>query len=382
MMTSRERIMAVLKKQKPDMIPNSPRIWAWLMERYGKPTYLSYLDLKEKYFDYDPIITIPGGFPNFMYTQFEDHACLSDVKVEISKTIEEGKTYVKRKVNTPCGELTDLMVYAPAGKEYGISPMPEKLEPLIKSRDDLEKVKYLLPGPEKFASLNSSDYASVKKAIGENGFMEVRPNRTPDNMLVDAVGFTNSLILSNDDIELFKDILKTFHDYYKKYLIFCLDNGVEMIFESWYNASMSSGWSPEIYRECFLPIIKEDAEITHSYGAFYHFYDDGKIMPVIDQLKEAKIDLISTVCPPPSGDVDVVKIKEILGNTTALNGYIDLVTIRFGNPEEIENQVKHAIETLGKDGGYVLGTSDSIRDGSPFENVKAYFDAARKYGKC
>jgi hypothetical protein len=36
---------------------------------------------------------------------------------------------------------------------------------------------------------------------------------------------------------------------------------------------------------------------------------------------------------------------------------------------------------LGKGGGYILGTSDSIRNGSPIENVRAFFETGRKYGK-
>jgi hypothetical protein len=32
-------------------------------------------------------------------------------------------------------------------------------------------------------------------------------------------------------------------------------------------------------------------------------------------------------------------------------------------------------------GGFILGTSDSIRDGTPLENVRAYFNAARRYGQ-
>ncbi|MCK5757677.1 MAG: hypothetical protein KAH14_01185 [Clostridiales bacterium] len=35
-------------------------------------------------------------------------------------------------------------------------------------------------------------------------------------------------------------------------------------------------------------------------------------------------------------------------------------------------QVKYAIEILEKDGGYIFGTSDLIRDGSPYKNVKAF----------
>jgi uroporphyrinogen-III decarboxylase len=201
-----------------------------------------------------------------------------------------------------------------------------------------------------------------------------------DHLLADSLGITNALVLPYDDMRLFKRILGFFHDYYKTCLLTALERGARVIFESWYNCSLSAGWPPAIYRECFLPLIAEDARITHEHGAFFHFYDDGRIMPLLDDLTGVGIDLISTLCPPPAGDVDPVRVKKVLGPRMALTGFVDLGVIRFGTPAQVEEQVRHAIEVLGAGGGYILGTSDSIRDGSPFENVKAFFDAGRKYG--
>ena len=139
-----------------------------------------------------------------------------------------------------------------------------------------------------------------------------------------------------------------------------------------------------MYRELFLPFIIEDAEITHSYGAFFHFYDDGKIMPLLEDFKLVGMDLLSTVCPKSSGsgaDVDASVIKHVLGKYTAFNGYVDLRKILSGTPAEVEGLVREAIELLGQNGGYILGTTDAIRNGSPLENVRAFFEAGRKYGK-
>jgi hypothetical protein len=64
-----------------------------------------------------------------------------------------------------------------------------------------------------------------------------------------------------DDPELFKAALKMFHTYYKRCLIFALERGAKIIFESWYNCSLSAGWSPAVWREYFMPCIIEDAAI-------------------------------------------------------------------------------------------------------------------------
>jgi hypothetical protein len=47
----------------------------------------------------------------------------------------------------------------------------------------------------------------------------------------------------------------------------------------------------------------------------------------------------------------------------------------------LDNFVEEACRIGGKDGCFILGTSDSIRENTPIENIDAYFKYARKYGK-
>jgi uroporphyrinogen-III decarboxylase len=46
----------------------------------------------------------------------------------------------------------------------------------------------------------------------------------------------------------------------------------------------------------------------------------------------------------------------------------------------VERTVREAIEVAAPGGGFILGTSDSIREGTPMANVRAYFAAAHTYG--
>ena len=39
------------------------------------------------------------------------------------------------------------------------------------------------------------------------------------------------------------------------------------------------------------------------------------------------------------------------------------------------------MEVAAPGSGFIFGTSDSIREGTPRENVRTYFEAARKYGQ-
>jgi uroporphyrinogen decarboxylase len=81
------------------------------------------------------------------------------------------------------------------------------------------------------------------------------------------------------------------------------------------------------------------------------------------------------------GDVDLAETKRLYGDRTCLKGYVDLLyVLKMGTVEDVERTVRGAIQVAAPGGGFILGTSDSIREGTPAENVRAYFETAHKYG--
>ena len=50
-----------------------------------------------------------------------------------------------------------------------------------------------------------------------------------------------------------------------------------------------------------------------------------------------------------------------------------------GTPDDVRRHVKKLIDTVGKDGGYIMDSSTGLDDARP-ENVKAMFEATREYG--
>jgi hypothetical protein len=65
-----------------------------------------------------------------------------------------------------------------------------------------------------------------------------------------------------------------------------------------------------------------------------------------------------------------------------LMGHTDLIyVIKEGTVEDVRQAVRQACQIGGKEGCFILGTSDSIREGTPIENIDAYFKYGREYGK-
>jgi len=365
-MTSKERLLTTIRHEEPDVVPNAPRIWAFLGEYY-QGTGKGILDAAEE-FDFDPIICIGPSLPGLD----------SRVSIETETQQKGDLTEIRRRIKTPAGEMTDGYAVAPRGREYGISPNPHWFEHAVKGKEDLDKIRYLFSQPEK---ANIDNYATTVENVGERGLVEVRPTAGADQFLANYVGNAAAMIMYYDDRKLLEELLKLFHEYNKAVMRKCLEEGAKVIFDSWFNVSLSTGWSPQIYRDMFVPLMKENVQLTHSHGALYHFYDDGRCMEFIEDWAECGMDVIATLTPPPVGDVDLALAKKRVGGRVCLKGNIDLLYVIYkGTPELVREKVKEAIEVAAPGGGFILSTSDSIREGTPVENVRAYFEAAREYG--
>ncbi|GAA0116286.1 uroporphyrinogen decarboxylase family protein [Clostridium senegalense] len=80
---------------------------------------------------------------------------------------------------------------------------------------------------------------------------------------------------------------------------------------------------------------------------------------------------------------DIEEAKKILGPKVCISGNVKPVdTMRNGTIEEIMNEAKLCIKKgYGSPKGYVLSTGCQIPMGTPIENIEAFMNAARIYGR-
>jgi len=76
---------------------------------------------------------------------------------------------------------------------------------------------------------------------------------------------------------------------------------------------------------------------------------------------------------------DMLKAKEILGDTVCIRGNVPLSILIAGSPQDVRAYCKKLIDTVGKGGGYIMDSATGLDDAKP-ENVKAMFEFTRDYG--
>jgi len=143
---------------------------------------------------------------------------------------------------------------------------------------------------------------------------------------------------------------------------FASQNGMLMSLEQW--------------RRLFKPGLRAYIDLAHSYGIKVMHHTCGAIYDMIPDFIDCGLDILQSLQPKAKG-MDLKKIKQEYGKYICFQGGIDIQeTMPHGTPEDVRNEVLDRIRTLGKGGGYILGTAHNMLPDVPVENALAYFDAA------
>jgi uroporphyrinogen decarboxylase len=80
--------------------------------------------------------------------------------------------------------------------------------------------------------------------------------------------------------------------------------------------------------------------------------------------------------------MDPAQVKKDFGDQLALWGTVDIQeTLPFGSPEDVANEVKLRIRTAGTGGGLLLAPAHNIQAEVPVENILAFYESAKRYGR-
>jgi hypothetical protein len=348
------------------------------MEHYGDASLETNLRAGRE-FAYDPHIVV-GVFWSPLELAVRSSYDLPGVEYSVAWSKEGDFDVAVRTFRTPAGTLTDRLCVPPAGdRRFGMSPNPFRTEYLVKTRDDLAAIRYLFPDPSK---VSLEPFFQQVERCGEAAWVQLNIHSALNHRAGEMMSTEDLMVLFYDDREFFAELMALGHEQQMAEIRVALAAGVKDIFLNWYYNSMSTGWSPVFWQDFFAPQLREACDAIRAAGGLAIYYDDGKCMAILDLLAEAGIDVLQTLTPPPVGDVDLAEVKRRIGDRVCLMGYTDLIyVLKLGTPELIDRTVRQAVEVAGPT-GFILGTSDSIRDGTPLANVRAYFAAARRYGQA
>ena len=138
--------------------------------------------------------------------------------------------------------------------------------------------------------------------------------------------------------------------------------------------------SPRAYRELIKPRHQRYFQLIHDLSpAKVLFHTCGSVVDILDDLVEIGVDVLHPVQVSAAG-MDPARMKERWGDRLAFWGAIDTQhVLPHGSVEEVRAAVERTIEQLGRGGGYLLGAVHNLQPDVPTENLLAMFRHAREY---
>jgi len=141
--------------------------------------------------------------------------------------------------------------------------------------------------------------------------------------------------------------------------------------------------SPKMYREMVKPIHADFIKfIKERTGAKVLFHTDGDVEPLIEDFIEIGVDILNPIQTSAGKMADLKSLKTRYGDRIVFCGAIDTHRVLpFGSPDDVRQEVKRVIQTLGPGGGFMLGPVHTVMNDVPAQNVLAMVDAVEEFGQ-
>jgi len=370
-MTSRDRLLTALRGGQPDRVPvtiyeYTPYYQDWPTR---EPSYEPLLDLERSLgdsfvrapIDYPVFI----GDPNLAYGEEEKRT--------------DGSVLQTTEIDTPKGKLRRI-----SRRDPGLMTNWQ-IEPLIKSDEDIEKV---LSMPNPVADINTQRLRDLEVAVAEEGILLFS--------IGDAIGHVVGLFDFEDFVmRCYSDDgpIRALLDKAQTQLL----EAVRSIGEHVENAVFRL-WGPEycgsplMNPHNYFPryVVEYDREATkaiHQTNNISVIHCHGKLRDILDMIVETGADGLEPIetLPLSTADVTLAEVKQRIGDKICLMGGIQAHALETVNPEDIQLEVREAIETAGAGGGFViLPTAAPITVPLPLKtlkNIEAMYLAAHKFGQ-
>lgn len=136
--------------------------------------------------------------------------------------------------------------------------------------------------------------------------------------------------------------------------------------------------SPEVLDEYFFPWLRKVGDLAKKYDKPFIYHTDGVLYDVFDRIVDCGVDAIHPIEPKA---MDIAEVKERYGDKLCLMGHVDVDILSRGTVEEVKQKVKENIEAAAYNGGYCIGSGNSIPEYVILENYIALLEAAKEYGE-
>ncbi len=388
-MNSRQRLLNAIRLQSVDHIPLYLRLWSM----GGGEDYIPF-DWRDQVRRAENLLRLgvddtlllqpPLGYPEEYIA--DRSAGVIGVEIEHLPPHQAGSLpRLKKTYHTPAGELTQSVKLSedwPHGDDimlFSDFNIPRYEEPLIKTRADVDRLRYLLASPtaeqiDEFRSRSRKLHSDAERlgVVLDGGWSAL------GDAVVWLCGMENVLYWQMDQPELLEALLDVLLEWELQRVDLLFEEGIDVLVHmAWYEGV--DFWTPKNYRRLLRPRVQQLIDRAHRHNVPFRYIITKGWMPLRKDLLEMGIDCLTGV-DPVQDRLTLEEVKQEMGGRVCLMGGMNAaVTLSMGTEEEIRQAVDHAMQVLAPGGGFILFPVDNVFCEMPWERVEIVIDQWKKY---
>jgi len=408
-MTSRERMMAAIRKEVPDHLP----MYCWCFGFPAPPHLRWQRDGRDVPFWYTMRLEHLHTLPHPWTLQDDFDRVLRWFSLGLDDVLEVSPPWgmhpevtfrdwqespsgaepywlLCREYQTPAGPLRHIVRRTDEAVDPGWVVQPDKVvliedfniprgvKHAVAGPEDLPKVKYLLqdPSAEQLAAYRER-MKQVRRFADEHGVLVQGWSAFGMDLATWLCGVEPAVMAAMTDAEYFQELMAIIDAFDQRRTEIMLEvGGVDLVCErGWY--SSTDFWSPALFEKFLLPGLQKLTTMVHQAGKHCGFVMTTGTLAMSNVLLASGIDLLYYIDPVQgSPDLDEVK-RRLKGRITLVGGVSSSVTLHSGSREEIRQAVRTAVRKLGPD-GFILAPVDALFPDTPWSGLEAMVDAWRE----
>lgn len=340
-MTSRERLLAVLRGDMPDRVP----VWAWGVHPWLGPVDPTIQPVVDAYLDRGDILHWWAPEAGTFLTASDEVGVTWERRPSVHEAFEDHvATYT-----TPAGPLTRVTAVSLEGKPSRCTKY------LVETEEDVERllsIPYVPPRPD------CSSFFEVDRELGDRGLPMVSLPPDPMYFLNDLTGSETFALWSIEKRDLVDRALGIFLKRTMDWLEGVLSQGVGPLF-GYVGPELCIPplQSPHDFEEWVVGPDREMIALIRAAGGLVLAHSHGRMGPVLEGFVRMGVTALHPIEPPPMGDVTLAEAKRRVGHDLCIVGNIQEHDIHTMPNERFRTLVEDAVRVGMVGGRFILSAT-------------------------
>jgi hypothetical protein len=341
-MKMKERIMAVLRHEHPDVIPFT--VYTSLMprgagERELRNMGLCLLD--------SSVPTYGMKTPHVKMETTEDIAALSSD--DRYAALLRQKHLLHRKYVTPSGTVAEEY-------KWGYAVLEWPCEWMIKDLRDYGIVESIIEDTEYFP--NHEEFLSTQEVMGDDGIVFVQTPKSPlQSMLLDLMGYKRFSLDYHLHRHEFEELYRVFFKKQLELYKIVAESPTEVVdLDDNINGIVTS---PRLFEQYCMPFYEEVATILHKRDKILMVHLDGKLKCLRDLIAKTNIDVVEAFTPPPIGDMSLEEAQAAWKGKILWTNFPATIGLE-GGLDNVESATLAILKSAAPGDDFALGITEDI----------------------